>query len=348
MARKARNRAVDYLVYLLVRLVVGVCQALSVEQSYRFADALAGLLYRVDRRHRQVALENLRAAFGDAYTEAERDRIVRRVYRHFCRMLMEMLHIPRKLYLTNWRERISLKGHEETLDRLLTGDRPVVMVTGHFGNWEMAGYLFGVFGFPPYSVARTLDNPYLDRFLRSFRERTGQKLIPKSGGYEQMVEVLERKGVLSFLADQDAGQRGLFVEFFGRPASTHKAIALLAIEHGAPIVVGGARRLGEEFRYEVVCEEVIDPREFEDSADAVRQITQRWTNALERLVRRDPEQYLWLHRRWKHQPQARAKTAKRRAEKAEGMGGPSGESVRREPAEAGSAGGRPASRQGDC
>ncbi len=265
MARRARNPVLDYLVYLLVRLVVGLCQAMSVEQSYRFADALAGLLYRVDKRHRKIAMDNLQMAFGDEYSEAERDRIVRRVYRHFCRMLMEMLHIPRKLSLTNWRERISLKGHEPIAGiSLLTGGRPLVMVSGHFGNWEMAGYLFGVFGFPPYSVARALDNPYLDRFLRAFRERTGQKLIPKNGGYEQMLEVLGGEGVLSFLADQDAGQRGLYVEFFGRPASTHKAIALLAIEHNAPIVVGGARRMGEEFRYEVVCEELIDPADFRE------------------------------------------------------------------------------------
>ena len=101
-----------------------------------------------------------------------------------------------------------------------------------------------MFGFPTVSVARTLDNPYLERYLRAFRERTGQSLIPKTGGFDQMVEVLENNRALTFLADQDAGQRGLFVDFFGQPASTHKAIALLAIEHKAPVAVGVARRIG--------------------------------------------------------------------------------------------------------
>ncbi len=110
--KRSRNQTLDYLTYLAVRLVVGVAQALSIEQSYAFADSLAGLLYRVDKRHRRVAMENLRLAFGDRYNEAERDRIVRGVYRHFCRMLMEMLHIPRKLHPTTWRERITLVGHE--------------------------------------------------------------------------------------------------------------------------------------------------------------------------------------------------------------------------------------------
>ena len=304
--KRPRNRALDYLVYLAVRLVVGVAQALTVEQSYAFADLLARILYKVDKRHRAVGLENLKLAFGEQYSEAERDAIVRGVYRHFCRMLMEMLHIPRKLHPETWRDRITLAGHEAVLDRLLKGG-PIIMLSGHFGNWEMAGYLFGVFGFPPNSVARTLDNPHLDRFLRSFRERTGQKLIPKSGGYDQILGVLNSGGVLSFLADQDAGERGMFVDFFGRPASTHKSIALLALEHKAPVVVGYARRIGPGFRYEVGCEEVIHPEEWAGTADDARLLTQRYTAALERVVRRDPEQYLWLHRRWKHQPRPRGR-----------------------------------------
>jgi KDO2-lipid IV(A) lauroyltransferase len=302
--RKRRRPALDYGVYLVVRLVVCLAQALSVRQSYALADALAAILYRADRRHRLVALDNLRQAFGDQYDDAARDQIVRGVYRHFCRMLMEMLHIPRKLDLLSWRRWITLKGHEPVLDRLLRGG-PVIMLTGHFGNWEMAGYVFGVMGFPPHSVARALDNPYLDRFLRRFREHTGQKLIAKKGGYDEMLDVLRSGGVLSFLADQDAGERGLFVDYFGRPASTHKAIALLAIEYQAPIVVGYARRLGDDFRYEVGCRDLIDPAEWADQADPVRYVTQRYTSALEAVIRESPEQYLWLHRRWKHQPRSR-------------------------------------------
>jgi KDO2-lipid IV(A) lauroyltransferase len=120
-----------------------------------------------------------------------------------------------------------------------------------------------------------------------------------------MVEVLQGGRVLSFLADQDAGQRGLYVDFFGRPASTHKAIALLAIEHRAPVVVGVARRIGPGFRYEIRCEDIIDPGDLSGTSDDVRQLTQRFTSALERLIRQDPTQYLWLHRRWKHQPKAK-------------------------------------------
>jgi KDO2-lipid IV(A) lauroyltransferase len=279
---------------------------LSIEQSYALAGFLASVIYHVDKRHRQVGVENLARAFGDRYTEPERDQIVRAVYRHFCMMLMEILHTPRKIHLENYRDRVVLVGLAPMMDHWITGNRPLIILTGHYGNWELAGYLFGMFGFPTVSVARTLDNPYLERYLRSFREKTGQSLIPKTGGFDQMVDVLNKNRALSFLADQDAGPRGLFVEFFGQPASTHKAIALLAIEHQAPVAVGVARRIGPGFRYEIRCEDVIDPALLTGTADDVRILTQRFTSALERLIRQDPTQYLWLHRRWKHQPKRAA------------------------------------------
>jgi len=303
--RKTRRPWIDYLAYLAVRSLVDFAQMLTIEQSYALACGLAWVLYHVDARHRRVGLDNLTHAYGDSLSDQERDQIVRGVYRHFCTMLMEILHIPRKLHLANWRDWVVLVGHAPILDQFMNGDRPMIFLTGHYGNWELAGYVFGMFGFPTVSVARTLDNPYLERYLRSFREKTGQSLIPKTGGYEKMVEVLQSNGALSFLADQDAGQRGLYVDFFGRPASTHKAIALLAIEHQAPVFVGVARRIGPGFRYEIRCEDVIEPASLSGTADDVRILTQRYTSALERLIRQDPTQYLWLHRRWKHQPQKR-------------------------------------------
>lgn len=305
---KRRNRFVDYAAYLGVRLVVFIAQSLSMRQSYALADALAALVYKIDKRHRQVAMDNLRHAFGDEYTEEQRDQIVRGVYRHFLRMVMEMLHIPKRLHLTTWRKFITLKGHEPVIERLLKGG-PMIMLTGHYGNWEMAGYMFGAFGFPPHSVARVLDNPYLERYLKEFREQTGQKIIAKRGGSDEMLDVLQSGGLLSMLGDQDAGPKGLFVNFFGRPASTFKAIALLAIEFNAPIVVGGARRVGDDFQYVVEVEEVIDVNADDASSDLIPELTQRYTAALERMVRRDPTQYLWLHRRWKSQPRAKRSKA---------------------------------------
>jgi KDO2-lipid IV(A) lauroyltransferase len=159
---KKRRRWIDFLAYLAIRFVVAFAQMLSIEQSYALARFLGWVIYKVDKRHRQVGIDNLKQAFGDRYTEAERDQIVRGVYRHFCMMLMEILHAPRKLHLENWRDSVELAGLAPIMDHLISGDRPLIVLTGHYGNWELAGFLFGMFGFPTVAVARTLDNPYLE------------------------------------------------------------------------------------------------------------------------------------------------------------------------------------------
>ncbi len=307
MARK-RSRVLDYLVYLAVRCFVCVLQALSYEAARTLAAGLAQLAYRVDRRHRDVARDNLRHAFPGRYSDQELSILVQQVFFHFCLLLVELVHLPRRLHPNNWRKHIDLPQGRLLVDWLLSG-RPLLLVTGHFGNWEMGGYGLALLGFKTHAVARALDNPYLDDFLRRFRESTGQRLLAKHGDFENMQALLEQGGILATLADQDAGQRGLFVDFFGRPASTHKAIALLALEHRVTILVIGTPRVGEPFRCRGVIEDVIMPEDYADRPDAVRALTQRFTTALERIVRRFPEQYFWLHRRWKHQPKARRNAA---------------------------------------
>ena len=219
-------------------------------------------------------------------------------------MLVEIVHIPRKLHVHNWKDHCRLVNGERFFDAMLSG-RPLLIVTGHFGNWEMAGYAVALGGFRAHAIARPLDNPYVDDYLRGFRERTGQKLLAKHGDFDKMQQVLDSGGVIATLADQDAGQRGLFVDFFGRPASTHKAVALMALEHRVPIIVVGATRI--DGVYEVTTADIIYPEHFDNTPEAVRAITQRFTADLERLIRRAPDQYFWVHRRWKHQPQPRGK-----------------------------------------
>jgi KDO2-lipid IV(A) lauroyltransferase len=298
MARQ-RSRVADYLVYVVVRFLVCVLQILSPQQAKSLARLLACLAYRVDRRHRLVALENLRHAFGDRYSEAQREAIVRAVYEHFCTVAIEMVQLPRKMHATTWRKFV-----HPALDRgiasVMVSSEPILAVTGHLGNWELCGYTMGLFGFHTHAIARPLDNPHLDRFIRQFRERTGQTILAKHGEFEQIQGVLAKGGILGTLADQDAGQRGVFVDYFGRPASTHKAVALLALQYGVKMMVAGTPRVGD--RYDFVLGDIIDPREYEGRPDAVRAMTQRFTAALEKLVRLAPEQYFWLHRRWKHQP----------------------------------------------
>jgi KDO2-lipid IV(A) lauroyltransferase len=169
----------------------------------------------------------------------------------------------------------------------------------------MGGYALGLLGFRSFAIARKLDNPYLDDFFRRrFRERTRQQILDKNDDYGAIRQVLAERGTLCTLADQDAGAKGPFVEFFGRPASTHKAVALLALEYEARIVVIGTPKVGEPLQYQCQAADAFDAAEYAGRPDAVRAITERFSAALERLIRRYPEQYFWLHRRWKHQPKS--------------------------------------------
>lgn len=304
---KSRSRFTDFAVYLLVRAVVCILQALSFRAACHAANGLAWLIYRVDRRHRLVALDNLRHAFGEG-DAAERDRLVRAIYRHFCVLLMEMVHMPRMLHPQNWKRHLDIVDPRRMLDLLLS-DRPVLVVSGHFGNWELGAYIFSLFGFRTHGIARPLDNPYVDEYVRRFREHKGLKILAKHGDFDRMQKVLANRELLLTLGDQDAGQKGQFVDFFGRPASTHKAVALLALEYNVPMLILTCTRtaVGDGWRYQARIGDIIRPEEYLGRADAVAAMTQRFTSALERMVRLAPEQYFWLHRRWKHQPKRKAK-----------------------------------------
>jgi KDO2-lipid IV(A) lauroyltransferase len=183
--------------------------------------------------------------------------------------------------------------------QLLMTNRPKLLVTAHFGNFEVGGFALGILGYPTFTVARTLDNPYLDRFVNSFRGASGQYIIPKKGGFDQMLKVLDGGGVITLLADQYAGEKACWVEFFGRPASAHKAIALLSLENDAPMVIAYSRRLQRPLQFELAITAISDPRQARDEVGSIRELTQWYTNRLEEFIRLNPDQYWWVHRRWK-------------------------------------------------
>jgi len=305
MADKQRNAFLDWVVYAAVRSAVCVIQAMPDAVALGFANFLAAVAYRVNKRHRNVAVENLTFAFPEK-TPAEIDQLVRECYRHFATLVVEIALLPKKLRVENWRRYASLVGGDKILTALLE-DRPVLIVTAHFGNWEMAGFALGLFGFKTHAIARVLDNPHLERFFKQFRQRTGQSIIAKKDEFDRLLDTLQAGGKVATLGDQDAGSRGVFVNFFNRPASAHKAVALLAMQADAVMLVIGVPRVqeGANWHYHIVCEDVIDPREYATQGNAVKAITQRYHDSLERLIRRYPEQYFWLHRRWKSQPKGK-------------------------------------------
>jgi KDO2-lipid IV(A) lauroyltransferase len=298
---KPRSEFLDRLVYLALRLVSMSAHAWPVGVNLAIARSIGSIMYAVDRKHRERALGNLKRSFPDMPAPV-RQRIARQSMQHMCMLAVEVLFTTRLIRVDTFARYVELGNFTEVLKLLLRKDQGLIMLTGHYGNWEILGYVLATIGFPTVSVARPLDNPYVSEFVFGVRERTGQKIIAKKGATQEIVEVLDNHGVVGFIADQNAGSKGLFVDFFGRKASTYKSIALLAMQYEVPIVVGYARRLGERFRFQVACQDIIWPADWKAQDEPMKYITQRYTRAIEDMVREDPSQYLWVHRRWKSRP----------------------------------------------
>jgi len=298
---KPRNKYVDLIVYIALRLMAMMMQMFDVRANYVTATILGDLMYRFDRRHRRLAVEHLRRSFPD-WPEQKLHHVARESMKSMACMAMEFMFTTRLIAPGTWRRHIVLNNTAENLRMLTRREQGVIYVTGHFGNWEVLGYTMAAFGFDGFAVARPPDNPYINRYVMRVRQQRGMTILDKKGATERMDEILDSRRYVGFIADQDAGKRGLYVDFFGRAASTTKAPALIAMQHNIPLVVGYGRRLDYTFRFEIGVERIISPQEWADKDDPLRWLTQEYTSALEAVIRRTPEQYLWMHRRWKHRP----------------------------------------------
>jgi KDO2-lipid IV(A) lauroyltransferase len=298
----------DWLVYLLVRVFISLVQAVRIETCQAVARVLSWLLYDLVKLRRKVIDENLSIARPDL-TDPERRQVARQMWEHLVLLVCEIAHAPRKIHDTNWRQYVTVKGKAEMVSLMLS-TRPCVAVAAHFGNFELAGFMSGVLGFSTFTVARTLDNPYLDSYLNRFRELKGQFILPKVGSAPQADAVLNTGGTLVLLGDQNAGKRGVWVDFMGRPASCHKALALFTLLNRAPMMVVYMRRTNRPMQFEFGLSGVADPQDLTDEQRDVRGLTQWYNRLLEQEVRHSPHQYWWVHRRWKDMPPRRGRKPK--------------------------------------
>lgn len=298
--------------YLAVRVAMSLILAVSIQTCHAVCCWLAWLMCDVVRLRHQLIHDNLRIAFPEA-SEAERSRIARRMWEHLLLMTCEIAHAPRKIHETNWRKYVHVHRKRELI-RAFLEPRPKVIVTAHLGNFEIGGYVTGFWGFPTFTVARPLDNPHLDRLVNRFRESMGQVIIPSHGSAELADTLLGTGGTLVLVGDQHAGTKGVWVDFLGRPASCHKALALFTLLNKAPMLVTYVRRTGRPMRFEVGLADCYDPAQpGEDDLGGVTELTQWYNDVLEDEIRRSPEQYWWLHNRWREAPATRKRRkAKRR------------------------------------
>jgi KDO2-lipid IV(A) lauroyltransferase len=286
---------IQLLNYVLLRVIVAVIDMFPYDMAPRIGRALGKIIRLIDRKHARIAVKNLEKSRGICPPD-EIPQFIDRVYEHIGLGFVEMLMIPRLM------ERHQVEGYCR-LERfhlfreVLSRGKGMIIVIGHLGNWELCALATTLSGHPLHSLARPIDNPWVDRWLNRFRTQTGQVIIPKYHAIGSMVRVLRENEVLIIQVDQDARHSGVYVNFFGRAASTHRSPAVLSLKYGTPIVVADIYREGG--LHHVVLSDPIDPAAFKSSADPVKALTQAYSDRFEECVRRHPEQWFWVHDRWK-------------------------------------------------
>jgi KDO2-lipid IV(A) lauroyltransferase len=281
--------------YLAVRALVACLRVLPAPLIER-AGALLGLaVYAFDRPHRRIAQRNVAAAFP-VRSAAEQAVIVRGAFAHFGRLLFQLLKFS-TLTPGALLARVEFEGEDRVRQAYAQG-KGVLFVTGHFGFWELQAMVHALRLRPMAVVARALDNRALNDLLERIRTRTGNSVIYRQGTVRRVLRLLHAGEGVGILIDQHIQSRdAIYVDFFDRPAATTSVVAALALRTGAPVVPLFALPLGGG-RYRMVYEHPVQPPP-EGAVDAVREFTQRCTDVLEMYVRRNPELWLWMHRRWR-------------------------------------------------
>jgi KDO2-lipid IV(A) lauroyltransferase len=281
--------------FAAVRIVAAAISLLPMRVVRRCGAGLGRLAYTVDRHHRRIALDNLAAAFPSR-PRRELRAVARAMFAHFGSLLLELMkfgtYTPAQM-----RAAIDVEG-EDRASQAYEQHRGVLFFTGHFGYWEIQAIVEPLHGHTISVLARPLDNVRLNEMLERIRTRTGNSVIYRQGAVRKVLRELAANHGVALLIDQHIHTPdAIYVDFFGRRAATTSALAALALRTGAPVIPVFALPLPGG-RYRLVYEHPVDPPQA-DTPDAVREFTQRCTDVLEMYVRRHPELWLWMHRRWR-------------------------------------------------
>ena len=283
--------------YLVVRLLIAVVRVMPFSLVDRWGALLGLTFWAIDRPHRRIAERNVAAAFPSR-SEIERRHIVRGAFEHFGRLLFELLKFS-TLRPDQMLARVEFEGEDHVRLAYAQG-KGVLFVTGHFGFWELQAMVHALRLRPMTVLARTLDNRPLNDLLERMRTRTGNGVIYRQGTIRRVMRLLHAGESVGILIDQHIQSRdAIYVDFFDRPAATTSVVAALALRTGAPVIPLFALPTGPG-RYRMIYEHSVEPPPI-DTPNRVHEFTQRCTDVLEMYVRRHPELWLWMHRRWRDQ-----------------------------------------------
>lgn len=283
--------------YAFVRGLFGALGRLPTPAGDALGATLGRLAFRLGWR-RAVVETQLAESFPDRDAEWVR-ATARASFEHVGREAVALTAMVRHGVEGVRRAVVEFEGLDDLRAALAEG-RGLVVTSGHFGNWEVAGSSLAAYGMPVDAVMQGIRNPYLNAYVKRVRNHLGMGLIDRASAWDRLRASLQERKIVAFVADQDARERGVFVPFFGRPASTHRAPALLALRADAPFFVGGALRIApRRYRFWVVR---LEPPAEGEIGERVLELTRGWSAELERRIRLSPDQYFWHHRRWKTHP----------------------------------------------
>jgi KDO2-lipid IV(A) lauroyltransferase len=295
-----KYRIVQMLEFAAAMLAALPFLALPRTLAFRFGGWVGIAMFWLMPRRRAIGFRNLDIAFGDELSVAEKTRILRLTFKNLGKSLAEVLHFPdmdREYIL----KKVAIIGQEHYLTAKKQ-EKGVIYLTAHIGNWEMAAHAQSAAGYPSHLVVRPLDNPYLDRLVTKRREMFGNTVLARRNGLRDILAALRKKEAVGILMDQNTLQsRGIFVDFFGKPACTIPVIALLALRYHVPVLPAFLVRTGFDthtlyFHGEV---EIIRTG---DTQNDIKANTARFNAIIEEFIRKYPDQWFWIHNRWKSQP----------------------------------------------
>lgn len=278
--------------YTAVRVALAMAGSMPIGIARAVGAAMGALAWTLGIR-REVCLDNITRALG--VSRAEASRIARRSYQNLGRSMMEFAAF-RRWSPADLLAQVDFDGLEHAASAREAG-HGMVVVAGHYGNWEMLGAAIGHHGHPMSFVVGQQTNTRVDEVMNNLRRAQNIGIIPRALALRKVLQALRANEAVALLADQDARKGGVMVDFLGRPASTVRGPALFAIRAGCPIVPVFIRREGRRHRATIEAPLWPDPSLDEDAA--VLDLTQRHAAALARHVRAHPDEYFWPHRRWK-------------------------------------------------
>ncbi len=300
--RRKRSTRKDRWLYWIISTFGWGCRRLPKRWALRLGSGIGVLFYRLVKKRREIALNNLQIAFGNDLTAAQRRQICKASFINVGKTCIEFLRFP-KLNTENIWNQVTVEGRENLYTALAEG-KGVIVFLAHFGNWELLSLVYGAL-IPnrAKAIAFPLKNDLLNTYIWRHREQLSLKLIPRNRAVRETLRALKNNQAIGFFADQNAGPEGVFVNFLGKPASAARGPAVLALKTGAPLIFSLSIRQSDDM-HRVYISPAVHTEPTDDFERDVERYTAQMLKQLEAYIHKYPEQWLWLHNRWKTQPLA--------------------------------------------